>query len=102
VIATPGLRYTSALSFAGAVVTVATRVGKSRDQFDQILARHGRRLRQLLDPGRIRQASLSVAALTKAAKTPATQALVAHAHADWSISALRVFLGAYVLFATMT
>jgi NNP family nitrate/nitrite transporter-like MFS transporter len=49
-----------------------------------------------------RQASLSVAALVKAAKTPAKQALVAHAHADWSISALWVFLGAYVLFAGMT
>jgi NNP family nitrate/nitrite transporter-like MFS transporter len=49
-----------------------------------------------------RQASLSVAALMKAAKTPAKQALVAHAHADWSISALWLFLGAYILFAGMT
>jgi NNP family nitrate/nitrite transporter-like MFS transporter len=49
-----------------------------------------------------RQASLSVAALVRAAKTPAKQTLVAHAHADWSISALWVFLGAYVVFAGMT
>jgi NNP family nitrate/nitrite transporter-like MFS transporter len=49
-----------------------------------------------------RQASLSVAALMKTAKTPAKQALVAHAHADWSISALWLFLGAYILFAGMT
>jgi NNP family nitrate/nitrite transporter-like MFS transporter len=49
-----------------------------------------------------RQSSLSVAALVKAAKTPAKQALVARAHADWSIPALWVFLGAYALFAAIT
>jgi NNP family nitrate/nitrite transporter-like MFS transporter len=49
-----------------------------------------------------RQASLGVSALVRAAETPAEKLAVAQAHADWSISALWVFLAAYVLFAGMT
>jgi MFS transporter, NNP family, nitrate/nitrite transporter len=49
-----------------------------------------------------RQASLGVAALVKAADTPAQKAAIAHAHADWSVSALWVFVGAYAVFAAMT
>lgn len=49
-----------------------------------------------------RQASLGVSALVKAAETPAEKLAVAEANVDWSISALWVFLGAYVLFAGMT
>ena len=44
-----------------------------------------------------RQASLDVAAAVKAAATPAEKVAVAQAHADWSIPALWVFLGAYVV-----
>jgi MFS transporter, NNP family, nitrate/nitrite transporter len=50
----------------------------------------------------LRQASLGVSALVKAADTPAQKAAVAHAHADWSVPALWVFVGAYVVFAAMT
>ena len=46
-----------------------------------------------------RQASLGVSALVKAAETPAEKLAIAQAHADWSVSALWVFLGAYVVFA---
>jgi MFS transporter, NNP family, nitrate/nitrite transporter len=49
-----------------------------------------------------RQASLGVSALVKAADTPTQKAAIAHAHADWSVSALWVFVGAYVVFAAMT
>jgi MFS transporter, NNP family, nitrate/nitrite transporter len=49
-----------------------------------------------------RQASLGVSALMKAATTPAEKAAVAHAHADWAIPALWVFVGAYVAFAALT
>jgi NNP family nitrate/nitrite transporter-like MFS transporter len=49
-----------------------------------------------------RQASLNVAALMKGASTPAEKASIAHAHADWSVPALWVFVGAYVVFAAMT
>jgi NNP family nitrate/nitrite transporter-like MFS transporter len=49
-----------------------------------------------------RQASLGVSALVKAAETPAEKLSVAQAHADWSIPALYVFLGAYLVFAGMT
>jgi NNP family nitrate/nitrite transporter-like MFS transporter len=38
----------------------------------------------------------------KAAETPAEKLAVAQANADWSIPALWVFLGAYVVFAGMT
>jgi len=50
----------------------------------------------------LRQANLPVAALIKAAKTPAAKVKVAAGHADWSIPALRVFLIAYVVFAATT
>jgi NNP family nitrate/nitrite transporter-like MFS transporter len=50
----------------------------------------------------LRQASLEVSALVKAAKTPATKVAVAAAHSDWSVPALWVFLGFYVLFAAVT
>jgi NNP family nitrate/nitrite transporter-like MFS transporter len=50
----------------------------------------------------LRQASLGVSALVKAADTPAQKVAIAHAHADWSVSALWVFVGAYVVFAAMT
>jgi NNP family nitrate/nitrite transporter-like MFS transporter len=49
-----------------------------------------------------RQSSLGVTALVKAAETPAEKVAVAQANADWSIPALWVFLGAYVVFAAMT
>jgi len=50
----------------------------------------------------LRQASLGVSALVKAADTPAQKVAIAHAHADWSVPALWVFVGAYVVFAGMT
>jgi NNP family nitrate/nitrite transporter-like MFS transporter len=50
----------------------------------------------------LRQASLGVTALVKAAETPAEKVAVAQANADWSIPALWVFAGAYVVFAVMT
>jgi MFS transporter, NNP family, nitrate/nitrite transporter len=50
----------------------------------------------------LRQANLDVAALVKAAKTPAQKIAVAAQHADWSIPALRVFLVSYVIFALTT
>jgi NNP family nitrate/nitrite transporter-like MFS transporter len=50
----------------------------------------------------LRQASLPVAALVKAAETPAQKVAIAQAHADWSIPALWVFLVAYVAFAGIT
>lgn len=49
-----------------------------------------------------REASLGVSALVKAAGTPAEKLAVAQAHADWSVGALWVFLGAYLAFAGMT
>jgi MFS transporter, NNP family, nitrate/nitrite transporter len=49
-----------------------------------------------------RQASLAPSALVKAAETPAEKLQVAQEHADWSVPALWVFLGAYVVFAGMT
>jgi NNP family nitrate/nitrite transporter-like MFS transporter len=50
----------------------------------------------------LRQASLDVTALVSAAESPAAKLAVAEANADWSIPALWVFLGAYVLFAATT
>jgi MFS transporter, NNP family, nitrate/nitrite transporter len=50
----------------------------------------------------LRQASLSVAAAVKAAETPAEKLAVAQANADWSIPALGVFVGAYVVFGVVT
>jgi NNP family nitrate/nitrite transporter-like MFS transporter len=49
-----------------------------------------------------REASLGVSAAVKAATTPAEKLSVAQSMADWSIPALYVFLGAYVVFAGMT
>jgi NNP family nitrate/nitrite transporter-like MFS transporter len=49
-----------------------------------------------------RQASLGVGALVKAADTPAEKVAIAHAHADWSVPALWVFVGAYLAFAAVT
>jgi NNP family nitrate/nitrite transporter-like MFS transporter len=49
-----------------------------------------------------RQASLNVSALVKAAKTPALKVSVAAAHANWSVPALWVFIGAYVVLALVT
>jgi NNP family nitrate/nitrite transporter-like MFS transporter len=50
----------------------------------------------------LRQASLGVSALIKAAKTPAQKLAVAHAHAAWSVGALWVFVACYVGFALIT
>jgi NNP family nitrate/nitrite transporter-like MFS transporter len=50
----------------------------------------------------LRQASLEVSALVKAAKTPAEKVAVAAAHADWSVPALKVFLCSYLVFAVVT
>jgi NNP family nitrate/nitrite transporter-like MFS transporter len=50
----------------------------------------------------LRQASLGVSALIKAAKTPSDKLAVAHAHAAWSVGALWVFVGCYVAFALIT
>ena len=50
----------------------------------------------------LRQASLEVSALVKAASTPAEKVAVAAAHADWSVPALWVFLCSYVVFAVVT
>jgi NNP family nitrate/nitrite transporter-like MFS transporter len=49
-----------------------------------------------------RQASLGVTAKVAAAKTVDEKLAVAQANADWSTSALWVFLAAYVVFAFMT
>ena len=50
----------------------------------------------------LREASLPVAALVKAAETPAEKLAVAQANADWSVPALWVFVAAYVVFAATT
>jgi NNP family nitrate/nitrite transporter-like MFS transporter len=49
-----------------------------------------------------RQASLGVSAGVTPAHTPAEKLSVAQSMADWSIPALWVFLGAYMVFAGMT
>jgi NNP family nitrate/nitrite transporter-like MFS transporter len=49
-----------------------------------------------------RQASLSTVVEMKAATTPVQKAAIAHAHAGWSIPALWVFLGAYVVLGGLT
>ncbi len=49
-----------------------------------------------------RSASLDVSAAVKAAATPADKIAIASAQSDWSVPALYVFLGAYVVFALMT
>ena len=50
----------------------------------------------------LRQASLNVSALVKAAPTPAAKLAIAVAHADWSVPALRVFLVSYLVLAVIT
>ena len=50
----------------------------------------------------LRQASLEVSALVKAAPDAAQKVSVAAAHADWSVPALWVFLVSYVVFAATT
>jgi NNP family nitrate/nitrite transporter-like MFS transporter len=50
----------------------------------------------------IRQSSLGVSALVKAAQTPAEKVAVAAANADWVVPALWVFLGSYVACAGIT
>jgi MFS transporter, NNP family, nitrate/nitrite transporter len=50
----------------------------------------------------LRQASLGVSALVKAAETPADKLAIAQSHADWSVPALWIFLCAYVVFAATT
>jgi len=50
----------------------------------------------------LRQASLEVSALVKAAPTAAEKVAVAASNADWSVPALWVFLVSYVVFATTT
>ncbi len=50
----------------------------------------------------LRQASLGVSALVRSAATPAEKVAVAAANADWSVPALWVFLGSYIVFAGVT
>lgn len=50
----------------------------------------------------LRQASLGVSELVRAAATPAEKVAVAAANADWSVPALWVFLVGYVVFAGTT
>lgn len=49
-----------------------------------------------------RQASLAVSALEKQATTPAEKLAIATAHASWSVPALEVFLGAYLVLGAVT
>jgi NNP family nitrate/nitrite transporter-like MFS transporter len=50
----------------------------------------------------LRQASLGVSELVKAAKTPTEKVAVGAANADWSVPALWAFLCSYVVFAGVT
>ena len=50
----------------------------------------------------LRQASLGVSELVKAAETPAEKVAVAASHSDWSVPALWVFLVSYLVFAAVT
>lgn len=50
----------------------------------------------------LRQASVEVSTLVKAAASPAEKVAVAAAHADWSVPALQVFLASYLVFAVVT
>ena len=72
---------------AAAVIGIAGAIGAFGGVFIQVI---------------FRQASLSVSALVKAAKTPAAKVAVAAAHANWSVAALWVFLGAYLVLAVVT
>jgi MFS transporter, NNP family, nitrate/nitrite transporter len=49
-----------------------------------------------------RQASLDVTAAVKAATSPAQKLAIAQAQADWSLPALQLFLGAYLLLGATT
>jgi NNP family nitrate/nitrite transporter-like MFS transporter len=48
------------------------------------------------------QASLGISGLEAAAKTPAAKVAVAAAHSNWSVPALWVFIGAYIMLAGLT
>jgi NNP family nitrate/nitrite transporter-like MFS transporter len=50
----------------------------------------------------LRQASLNVSALVKAAETPADKVAVAAEHSDWSVPALWIFLVSYIVCAAVT
>ena len=50
----------------------------------------------------LRQSSLHVSALVKAAKTPAQKVAVAASHSAWSVPALWVFLVSYLVLAAVT
>lgn len=50
----------------------------------------------------LRQSSLEVSALLKAAETPAEKVAIAAANTDWAVPALWVFIGAYFVFAAIT
>jgi NNP family nitrate/nitrite transporter-like MFS transporter len=50
----------------------------------------------------LREASLQVSDLVKAAPTPAAKVAVATAHSDWSVPALWVFLASYLVLAALT
>ena len=50
----------------------------------------------------LRQSSLQVSALMKAATTPAAKAAVAASHSGWSVPALTVFLVSYLVLAGVT
>ncbi|MFT4035284.1 MAG: nitrate/nitrite transporter [Patulibacter sp.] len=50
----------------------------------------------------LRQASLEVTGLMKAATTPAEKLAIAAAHTDWSVPALYVFIVAYIVFGAIT
>jgi NNP family nitrate/nitrite transporter-like MFS transporter len=50
----------------------------------------------------LRQASLDVSALVRAAPTPAEKVAVAAANSDWAVPAMWVFLTSYVVFGAVT
>lgn len=50
----------------------------------------------------LRQSSLEVSALMKAAETPAEKAAIALANTDWAVPALWVFVASYAVFFAMT
>ncbi|MDQ8046801.1 MAG: nitrate/nitrite transporter [Solirubrobacteraceae bacterium] len=50
----------------------------------------------------LRQSSLGVSALVKAAKDPADKVAIAAAHSDWAVPALWSFVAAYVVFCAVT
>jgi NNP family nitrate/nitrite transporter-like MFS transporter len=81
-------RSTSAVEFkrrAAAVIGIAGALGAFGGVLIQVV---------------LRQASLNVSALVRAAETPAERVAVAAAHSDWSVPALWVFVVAYVVFAS--